>query len=278
MFHRTKSKEVNRLRRTNMVIFPKSATEEDGSDANSALDTVAGLTGAFDNMGQNDTGESTDSTEDTQSTTEVDTAEDENDPAESDNAQQDKSNRAFGQMRIQIKEQAKLLTKMADAMGIEYANQKDLMDKLNNNALEQLAQKQGVPKELLERLEQLEGIAAQSEEQRLHNNALAGFQELHDSFGLDDNALQAFAAELDEADKNPFVKDLDVVQLYKTMHFDDIVQAKVDAAVAAALSKDAQVSQHASTPTTGGTSESNTDGEKVSTVAGLTAMLNTITK
>ena len=63
------------MRRTNMVIFPKSATEEDGSDANSALDTVAGLTGAFDNMGQNDTGESTDSTEDTQSTTEGDTAE-----------------------------------------------------------------------------------------------------------------------------------------------------------------------------------------------------------
>ena len=267
----------------NMIIFPKSATEKDGSGASSALDTVAGLTGAFDNMGQDSTGESTDNSEGTQDTTEGDTAEGtqdttEGDTAEGDNSPQDRSNRAFGQMRIQIKEQAQLLTKMADAMGIEYTNQKDLMDKLNNNALEQLAQKQGVPKELLERLEQLEGIAAQSEEQRLRNKALAGFQELHDSFGLDDDGLQAFAAELDEADQNPFVKDLDVVQLYKTMHFDDIVQAKIDAAVAAALSKDAQVSQHASTPTTGGTSESDADGEKVSTVAGLTAMLNTIIK
>lgn len=259
----------------NMIIFPKSATEEDGSGTGSALDTVTGLTGAFDNIGQDGTGEGT---EDTQDTQEEGTADGDDNPAEGDNSAQDKSNKAFGQMRIQIKEQAQLLTKMADAMGIEYANQKDLMDKLNNNALEQLAQKQGVPKELLERLEQLEGIAAQSEEQQLRSKALAGFQELHDSFGLDDAGLQAFAAELDEADKNPFVKDLDVVQLYKTMHFDDIVQAKIDAAVAAALSKDAQVSQHASTPTAGGTSDANIDGEKVSTVAGLTAMLNTITK
>ena len=112
----------------------------------------------------------------------------------------------------------------------------------------------------------------------MHDNALAGFQRLHTEFGLDDKALQSFAAELDATDQNPFVKDLDVVTLYKNMHFDDIVQAKVEAAVAEALSKDTQVSQRSSTPAAGGAPGAGGDGDKVTTVAGLTAMLNTITK
>lgn len=269
----------------NLFVLPNSATdgESDGDgSAGSALDTVAGLSGAFDALDndnpQDDTNTNQDDAQDNDDTQNNDASDEGESSDEGTSNAEEKSNKAFGQMRIQIKQQNQLLGKMADALGIEYNSPSELMQKLNDNALESLAQKQGVPKKLLERLEYLEGISTQFEEQRLHDNALAGFQRLHTEFGLDDKALQSFAAELDATDQNPFVKDLDVVTLYKNMHFDDIVQAKVEAAVAEALSKDTQVSQRSSTPAAGGAPGAGEDGDKVTTVAGLTAMLNTITK
>ena len=268
----------------NLFVLPNSATdgEPDGDgSASSALDTVAGLSGAFDALDSNNPQDDANTNQDDDQNNDdtQNNAPDEGEPSDGDPSNaEEKSNKAFGQMRIQIKQQNQLLGKMADALGIEYNSPSELMQKLNDNALESLAQKQGVPKQLLERLEYLEGISTQFEEQRLHDNALAGFQRLHTEFGLDDKALQSFAAELDATDQNPFVKDLDVVTLYKNMHFDDIVQAKVEAAVAEALSKDTQVSQRSSTPAAGGAPGAGEDGDKVTTVAGLTAMLNTITK
>ena len=269
----------------NLFVLPISATDGetgDGGDAGSALDTIAGLSEVFDAI-DNDNPQNDDSTNQNDNpnnsgTEDDDTSDDDNSSDDGTRNAEDKSNKAFGQMRIQIKQQNKLLGKVADALGIEYKSSEELLQKLNDNALESLAEKQGVPKELLQRLEYLECISTQFEEQRLHDNALAGFQRLHTEFGLDDKALQSFAAELDATDQNPFVKDLDVVTLYKTMHFDDIVQAKVEAAVAEALSKDTQVSQRSSTPAAGGAPGAGDGGDKVTTVAGLTAMLNTITK
>ena len=142
----------------NLFALPNSATdgEPDGDgSASSALDTVAGLSGAFDALDndnpQDDANTNQDDDQDNDDT--QNDAPDEGEPSDGDPSNaEERSNKAFGQMRIQIKQQNQLLGKMADALGIEYSSPSELMQKLNDNALESLAQKQGVPTRLLERL------------------------------------------------------------------------------------------------------------------------------
>lgn len=257
------------MRRFTKIVFPVSASDDDA--VGGTVDSIEGLNAALDGAGSTDEPDDT-GTDD--SGTDDSGTDGQNDGANSQDT--NPSNQAFGRMRILNKRQEGVLKKVAEALGIQYANGEELLEKLNDDALGRIAESSNIPKEYLERMERLEAIANESHERTLKENALAGFQKLHVDYGLDDAALQKFAAELDAADKNPFVKDLDVVELYKTMHFDDIVQARIDAAVAAALSKDAQVSQHATDPGAKRGSGSDNKEDAITTVAGLNAVLNDI--
>ena len=263
-------KEEYRLRKYN-IVFPKSATEDNSVSTVDGLSTMLdALDGADDSSNTDDDAgaEGTDDPNDEGATDDDDGA------GTDDSLVNSKSNHAFAEMRTTIRTQSQLLGKVAKALGIEYADNKELMDKLNDDALTRISQQDNVPKELLERLEYLEGIASLSNEQRLRENALAGFQKLHTEFGLDDKALQAFAAELDQTNQNPFQKDLDVVNLYKTMHFEDIVNAKVEKAVADALARDQHVNNHSTSPGTDRSSSDNSGNDNaVSTVAALSSAL-----
>ena len=70
--------------------------------------------------------------------------------------QQQKDAGAFAAMRVRNKQMENMLKRVADAAGIQYANTDDMLMKLNDDALGKLAEKQGVPKELLMRLDSLE--------------------------------------------------------------------------------------------------------------------------
>ena len=70
--------------------------------------------------------------------------------------QQDKDANAFAEMRVQNKAMSDMLKKIADATGIQYTDQNDMLAKLNSDALTKLAEKQGVPVEILQRMETLE--------------------------------------------------------------------------------------------------------------------------
>ena len=252
------------------VVIPKSASEE-GQD----ISTIAQLDSVLDDI--NSTGsegaEGADDNEDDSDDTGADDANAGDNSGTHENVQ-NKSNYAFGQMRVQIRQQQQLLSKMADALGIEYKDGNDLLEKLNDDALSRLSEKQNIPKEFLERIEQLEGIASVAREQELRHNAITGFQKVANDYGLDDNALQNFAKELDELGKNPFVEDYDVVELYKAIHFDDIVKKKCEEAVEAALARDNRASRRSTKPGAARTPDSNNDGDAISTVASLNAALN----
>ena len=64
-------------------------------------------------------------------------------------------NFAFGQLRQENNELANILGKIAQANGIQYTNTRDLMGKLNDDAINKLAQKQNVPVELLREMDAL---------------------------------------------------------------------------------------------------------------------------
>ena len=147
------------------VVIPYSATDDTGtSDGITGLEELSqGLNNVVDDSnGDDDVGDGTQDQPQNQDQQQQDTQQQQQQQMSS------KANHAFGQMRTQIKDQQELLYKAAQAMGIEYKDMADLTAKLNDEALTRQATAQNVPKELLERLNQLEGIARVSKEQEYH--------------------------------------------------------------------------------------------------------------
>ena len=188
--------------------------------------------------------------------------------------QVDKDNAAFAEMRAQNKLYGDLIKKMADANGIQYQNEADLINALNGDALNKIAERKGVPVEILQRMEQLEQNSrnweAQQNQQRLTN----GFQNLMTKYNLDQTGLTNFAGELDKAGVD--INTVDIEKEYVSMHLDDIIAARTAAAVAEALKQEKElgssgvsVMRKGSGAMTGGGSS-----EKIGSVADLRAFLS----
>lgn len=186
----------------------------------------------------------------------------------------DKQQFAFAQMRTQNAQYKGLLDKIAKAAGIEYTNDTDLLTKLNDDAIGKLAQKQGVPAELLKRMEDLEGVKSLYEAEQLKQSAAMGFQKLMKEHSLTEKELQEFAKELDGRGLNPFVMKVDLDAEYRLTHFDEIIEKKVKAGIEQALKTSNAADQHSSTPNQKTGKPGSSDGEKISTVDGLSALLH----
>jgi len=253
-------------------ITPYSASEE--GDAPTGMDALDSL---LDKMESGEAPETPPSGEDTQG--EVDqTQSNESDGTQQPSGQptaEDKRNFAFGKMRTEINQLTDLLGKVAKANGVEYTDSKDLVAKLNDDAIQKMAQRQNVPVELLQEIEALRQDSAQLKAQQRRDAAAIGFQQVMDTYKLTQEELKAFAVELDNAGKNPFEQPIDLMAEYKMMHYDDILQAAVKSAVEEALKKDSAATQSSSTPAQ---QQGGTGGEqqKITTVAGLTALLNDV--
>ena len=253
------------------IVIPRSASEE-GDDA-SGMDQLNAL---LDSMESGTPPETPPSGDDSQGDN-ADANSNDSDGGQQPSAQkpsdEDKRNFAFGKMRTEINQLTELLGKVAKANGVDYTDSKDLVAKLNDDAIQKMAQKQNVPVELLQEIEALRQDSAQLKAQQRRDAAAIGFQQVMDTYKLTQDELKAFAVELDNAGKNPFEQPIDLMAEYKIMHYDDILQAAVKSAVEEALKKDSAATQSSSTPAQqqGGNGGEN---QKITTVAGLTALLN----
>lgn len=182
---------------------------------------------------------------------------------------------AFAQMRVENTQYKNMLTKLAKATGIEFNNEKELIDKLNDQALESLSKRQNVPVEVLKRLETLEQTNQTYELEQRKSATLVAFQNLKNEYGLDDDGLLNFAQELDQQGLNPFVKDVDISGMYRQMHFEEIMNARIAQAVQDALSKSSVADTHGSTPNSA-TGSQDDGGKKITTVGELSALLDTM--
>ena len=192
--------------------------------------------------------------------------------------QNQKDANAFAAMRVQNKQMSEMLEKIAKATGIQYATQDEMMQKLNDDALAKMAQQQNVPVELLQRLDILEkhsqAYLAMQNQTRLTNE----FAALRDKYKLDDVALTEFAKQL-EADKvDPTTVNIE--REYMMRNFDAILAQRTQAAVEAALKKDAQAGAHGTMPNVaqGSSANGGASQHKVTTTAELNALLATMPK
>lgn len=253
----------------------ETQTQDTASDM-SALDT---LLAGMDNNGAAQTQEDTStSTEDTTTTVaETQQTQTQEDQSQTKNkpTQAERMNYAFGQMRTELNANKALLAKLATAAGIQYTDENDLIAKLNDNALNQLAQRQNVPVDLLKRMEALEQNNAAYEMEQRKTETLLSFQKLQTAYGLTNDELLAFAQELDEKGMNPFASRVNIDATYRDLHFDEIVNKRVAAAVEEALKKSSVADTHSSTPNRStGKGDNSGDGKKITTVSQLSALLD----
>ena len=119
---------------------------------------------------------------------------------------QNKANQAFAQMRVennrlaqerQAYEQA--TERLLESMGIDKSLAKDpneVLNILHAASLEVQAEEQGVPYELLERLDSLESQNQQQQQQQQVRNATMAYAELQRNYGVDNGFIQQFAVQL----------------------------------------------------------------------------------
>jgi len=169
----------------------------------------------------------------------------------SDDSQKHNANEAFAAMRVQNKKITQALAAVLQQHGLDPAlanNPDQLISDAENARLEQEAKKQNVPVDLLQRLTQLERENAENKQKRLANEALQGFQNLKNKYGLSNQDISAFAKQLQDAGTNPFEQEMDLEQHYKLHNLDKIIAAESQKAVEEALRNQQNASQHSTVP------------------------------
>lgn len=185
--------------------------------------------------------------------------------------QEDKDANAFAQMRVANKQMSDMLAKIAQANGIQYSTQEEMIAKLNDDSVTKLAAAQGVPKELLLRMEGLERDAAAYRAQQNQNRLVTQMRNIMDKYAVPANELQAFAAQLDN--EHVDVNSIDLEREYFFRNQEAIMQKRINAAVEAALRGDQAAAAQSTTPLAQGGNGGSTQGTRIETVADLRSVL-----
>lgn len=186
-----------------------------------------------------------------------------------------KAQAAFAAMRVQNKKLANALSEAQKLLGINANSIDELAQAIHNRAIEQQAQTQKIPVELLQRLNQLEESNRRHEQEQLQQAAYRGFQALKDKFNLDTPALQQFASTLAADGLNPFEKPVDIVSQYITRNFDKLIAEAEERGRQSEIARSAKAGKH-SASVTGKEGASVQEPDKVNTVSQLDQLLSNL--
>lgn len=183
------------------------------------------------------------------------------------------SNNAYAQMRIANKQLTGLLGKLAKSNGIEYKDTQDLITKLNDDALTRISKQSNVPVEVLREIEELRNDSQTFKQEQAQVRLQTGFKSLIADYGLDEKALRKYCAEVDSANIDVSNKDFDIVSHYESTHMKEIIDRKVQAAIAAMSNQNSNTEEHSSKPLQKQSRGGNGGETKVNTQAALENLL-----
>jgi hypothetical protein len=157
----------------------------------------------------------------------------------------DKANNAFAQMRIQNKNLSKLVD-VAKLLKVDNAPDKEAA--IRDAVIKAQSKQQGVPEELLRRLSTLEDADAKLKQVEFERSAYLGFQKVKDTFKLTDAELQSYSDQLFAKGMNPFQQQVDLVNEYRNMNFDRLMEAAVQRGIQQEAARAAKANQFGTTP------------------------------
>lgn len=159
------------------------------------------------------------------------------------------ANRAFAEMRVKTQKYEKILKSLGNLLGAQDPNDPDaILNLVQEKVLQAQAKQQNIPVELLQKLDLLEAESQERQRAALTQQALIGFQNVKNQFGLDDKGLDAFADELAQNGINPFAQQIDLVKVYRDFHFEDIIAKEVQKAVEAERQRALKAATESTTP------------------------------
>lgn len=184
-----------------------------------------------------------------------------------------RQNQAFAQMRVQNKQLSETIARLGQIMQLPPSLPPDqLVPIVQQRLLEIEAKANNIPLDLAQRLEQAEQLRHENEAAMLRNNAELSFQKVKDAYKLDQNQLIEFAKQLNDAGKNPYQTPVDLIQEYRMLNFDRLMEdaRKQATQEAAALKKKADQQSTVPSKTSGTSSDPHTT---VSSMADLSRLL-----
>jgi hypothetical protein len=159
------------------------------------------------------------------------------------------ANRAFAELRVKTQKYEKILKSLGNLLGAQDVNDPDaILNLVQEKVLQAQAKQQNIPVELLQKLDLLEAESQARQKDALMQQALIGFQNVKNQFGLDDKGLDAFADELAQNGINPFAQQIDLVKVYRDFHFEDIIAKEVQKAVEAERQRALKAATESTTP------------------------------
>ena len=210
--------------------------------------------------------------------TEVDPPAEPKPEPEAELPEHDKAQQAFIYLRQQNQSFKNTLKGVAEILGIDpKASEADMMAALQAKVVEGQAQNANVPVEMLQRLQTLEAKNAEIERSERERVTLLGLQQVKTQFGLEDKDLTKFTQDLIAAGMNPLETDVNLINTYKSMHFEDLMQKAIADAVAKEQARAAKAASTSSTPDPKRGDPGSGDG-KITTQTQLNAWLDTQVK
>lgn len=161
---------------------------------------------------------------------------------------QNKSANAFAQMRVENKRYQSMIKDIAGILGVQSNNPDEIVNAMQEKIVNAQAKQQGIPTELAQRLAQLEARDREFTLGEIRRNAYLGFQQIKDTFGLDDTSLNQFADELVASGVNPFEEQIDLVSEYKLRNFDNLIKLAEERGAKAEAERASRASSQSTTP------------------------------
>lgn len=189
----------------------------------------------------------------------------------SDDKHKAKQNFEFARLRTENKKQATLIKNLGKVIGMDSkASVEDIMNQVQDLVLQKEAKDTNVPVEVLQRMQELESIAAENQRIKLETDVQKALNNLAEKYAVSSDDLVKFVTHLSENNKNP----LDGVQVdleaeYLKLNHDLLVKAAVESALADEAKRKEHVDQHAGSRVPGNADDSDSEGTKINTVADL---------
>ena len=162
---------------------------------------------------------------------------------------QSKRDSAFAQMRIQNKELSDLIMNLAKATGQTPKNMAEAQAMLNEGLTKVVAKNRNIPEDVLREMEEDKKQLAELKQTQARQNALAGFQQVKDTFQLSRNDVNDFADKLIEKNINPYEQNVNLVEQYKLIYFDKLIANAREQGVQEERARSLKAQQNSTTPT-----------------------------
>lgn len=164
---------------------------------------------------------------------------------------QSRQNHAFAEQRVQIKKQNDFIRNIGRLIGFdENAKLEDIQQKVAEVLLEKQSKEQGIPVEILQRLERAESLIQENEQIKLEKKVSEDFADLIDEHSLSDSDVAEFTQFLIENGKNPMIdRTVDIKAEYLKLHMSDIISKAVDAALKKENERKQKVDEHSPSET-----------------------------